>query len=81
MSRVTNYVVQPYISGRGAGLKADSPTSCKSADAGRRMAEKMAPGKLGVVAYSTSGDPESGDYDEEPEILFRSGRLPELFAG
>jgi hypothetical protein len=45
------------------------------------MAEKMAPSKLGVVAYSTSGDPESGDYDEEPDILFRSGRLPEMFAG
>ena len=81
MSRVTNYIVQPYIAGRGTGLKADSPTSCKSADAARRMAEKMAPNKLGVVAYSTSGDPESGDYDEEPDILFRSGRLPEQFAG
>lgn len=81
MARVTNYVVQPYIAGRGAGLKAGSPTACKSAEAAQRMAEKMAPGKLGIVAYSTSGDQETGDYDDEPVILFRAGRLPEQFAG
>jgi hypothetical protein len=45
------------------------------------MAEKMATSKLGVVAYATSGDAEAGDYDDEPVILFRAGRLPEQFAG
>jgi hypothetical protein len=30
------------------------------------MAEKMAASKLGVVAYGTSGDRDTGDYDEEP---------------
>jgi hypothetical protein len=45
------------------------------------VAEKMAASKLGVVAYSTSGDPDTGDYDEEPVILFSAGRLPEEFAG
>ncbi len=70
MARVTNYVVQPYIAGRGAGLKAGTPTPCKSATS-----------KLGVVAYATSGDQEAGDYDDEPIILFRAGRLPEQFAG
>ena len=81
MARTTNFVVQPYIAGRGAGLKADTPIACKSAEAARRMAEKMAESKFGVVAYSTSGDAETGDYDEEPIILFRAGRLPEQFAG
>ncbi len=80
MARVTNYVVQAYIAGRGAGLKADVPTSCKSAEAAQRMAEKIASSKLGVVAYATAGDAETGDYDEEPQILFRAGRLPEQFA-
>jgi hypothetical protein len=45
------------------------------------MAEKFAASRLGVVAYSTAGDPDTGDYDEEPVILFRAGRLPEQFAG
>jgi hypothetical protein len=80
MARITNFVVQPYIVGRGAGLKADVPTACKSADAALRMAEKMAPSKLGVVAYSTSGDEDTGDYDDEPVILFRAGRLPQQFS-
>lgn len=46
----------------------------------QRMAEKLASSKLGVVAYATAGDAETGDYDEEPQILFRAGRLPEQFA-
>ena len=81
MARETNYIVQPYIAGRGAGLKAGAPTKCSSAEAARRMAERMVPDKLGVVAYATSGDQETGDYDEEPVILFKAGRLPEQFAG
>jgi hypothetical protein len=81
MARTTNYIVQPYIAGRGAGLKPDAPTACKSAEAARRMAERMSDSRLGVVAYATSGDAETGDYDEEPTILFRAGRLPEQFAG
>jgi hypothetical protein len=59
MARVTNYVVQPYIAGRGAGLEADTPTPCKSAEQATRMAEKMAANQLGVVAYATSGDQET----------------------
>ncbi len=39
----------------------------------------MAAGKLGVVAYSTAGDAETGDYDDQPVILFKSGRLPAPF--
>ena len=43
------------------------------------MAERMAPSKLGVVAFSTTGDAETGDYDEQPAILFKSGRLSAQF--
>jgi hypothetical protein len=43
------------------------------------MAERMAGTKLGVVAFSTSGDAEMGDYDEQPDILFKAGRLPSQF--
>jgi hypothetical protein len=42
-------------------------------------AEGLAQTKAGVVAFSTTGDAESGDYDEEPKIIFRSGRLPPPF--
>ncbi|MEJ1968970.1 MAG: hypothetical protein WDN03_10140 [Rhizomicrobium sp.] len=79
MARETNYLVQSFVAGRGQALKAEKPTPCKTAEAARRMAERMAAGKLGVVAYSTAGDAETGDYDDQPVILFKSGRLPAPF--
>jgi hypothetical protein len=81
IARITTYLVQSFMPGKGASLKADKPVVCQSAEAARRMAEKLVPSKLGVVAYANSGDPDTGDYDEEPEILFRAGRLPDQFAG
>jgi hypothetical protein len=79
MARVTTYLVQSFVAGRGLALKADKPMACKSADEARRKAERMAPGKLGVVAYASTGDPELGDYDDEPVYIFRAGRLPDTF--
>jgi hypothetical protein len=79
MTRQTTFLVQAFTAGRGLALKADRAVPCKSAEAAQRMAERMAPTKLGVVAFSTSGDAETGDYDEEPVIFFKAGRLPEQF--
>lgn len=79
MARLTSYLVQSFVAGHGAALKADKPVSCKTADEARRKAERMAPTKLGVVAYSTSGDAELGDYDDEPVCFFKLGRLPVQF--
>jgi len=79
MARVTTYLVQAFVAGRGAALKADKPIACKSADEARRKAERMASTKLGVVAYSTTGDAELGDYDDEPVYFFKIGRLPPDF--
>lgn len=44
-----------------------------------RTAERLALTKTGVVAFSTSGDAESGDYHEEPTIIFKAGRLQAPF--
>lgn len=79
MARETVYVVQTYIAGKGNGLKADPPVSCKSADAACRKAERLAPTKIGVVAFASSGDQDLGDYDDAPTVIFKAGRLPELF--
>jgi hypothetical protein len=81
MARQTTYHVQAFVAGRGLALKADRAISCKSAEAAQRTAERMAPTKLGVVAFSTSGDAELGDYDDEPVVLFKAGRLPVQFEG
>ena len=79
MARETVYVVQSYIAGKGSRLKADTPVPCKSAEIARRKAERLVSTKLGVVAFSSSGDQALGDYDDEPTIFFKAGRLPELF--
>jgi len=81
MARQTTHLVQAFIAGKGVALRADRLITCKSAEAARRMAERMAPANHGVVAFSTSGDAELGDYDEEPVIFFRAGTLPEQFDG
>ena len=75
MSRETIYLVQAFKAGKGTRLTADTPIRCKSPDGARQIAERLALTKAGVVAFATSGDPELGDYDEEPTIIFKAGRL------
>jgi hypothetical protein len=79
MARETVYIVQSYVRGRGKGLKAEQQVGCKTAEEARRKAERLAPLRVGVVAFSATADPELGDYDENPVILFRSGELPHPF--
>jgi hypothetical protein len=79
MSRETAYIVQAYNAGKGSRLKADPPIPCKSAQIAQRTAERLALTKLGVVAFSSSGDQELGEYDDEPVVIFKAGRLPEQF--
>jgi len=79
MARETVYIVQAYTAGRGAALKAEPQVGCKTAEEARRKAERLAPLRLGVVAFAASADVEMGDYDEDPEILFKAGRLPPPF--
>jgi len=79
MARETIYLVQAYTQGKRARLNADAPIACKSSEAARRTAERLATTKAGVVAFSTTGDAELGDYDDEPVVFFKSGRLPAQF--
>ena len=79
MASETVYIVQTYVRGRGRGLKAEQQVGCKTAEDARRKAERLAPLRVGVVAFSTTADTELGDYDENPVILFRSGELPHPF--
>ena len=80
MASETVYIVQSYVAGRGKALKAEQQVGCKTAEEARRKAERLAPLRLGVVAFSTSADVELGDYDENPDILFKSGQLPFPFS-
>ncbi len=81
MARETIYLVQAFRAGKGARLNADTPIRCKSSDSAFRTAESLATTKTGVVAFATSGDAELGEYDEEPTIIFKAGRLRAPFEG
>ena len=77
MARETSYFVQAFNAGKSEKLKA--PIACKSATGALRTAERLALSKLGVVAFSSTGDPEMGDYDDEPTVIFRHGQFPSTF--
>ena len=79
MARQTVHIVQSYVAGKGGRLKADIPVPCKSAEAALRTAERLAQTKVGVVAFSSSGDQELGEYDDDPVIIFKAGQLPPQF--
>ena len=75
MARETAFIVQAYDLKGGKTLKPDKPVVCKSADAACRMAERLVPARAGVVAFSASGDAELGEFDDQPVVLFKAGRL------
>lgn len=79
MVRETSYFVQAFNAGNGGELKADAPIACKSASGVLRTAKRLALSRLGVVAFSSTGDPEMGDYDDEPAVIFRNGQFPSAF--
>jgi hypothetical protein len=73
------YVIQAFNAGKGKSLRADVPIPCRSAETARRTAERLTPAKAGAVAFSTAGDAELGDYDDEPTIIFKTEQLPVHF--
>jgi hypothetical protein len=76
VAQETVYIVQSFRAGRGARLVADPSVACKSESTARRTAERLANTRVGVIAWSRTGDAELGDFDEDPIILFRAGRIP-----
>jgi hypothetical protein len=79
MAREIAYFVQAFNAGKGGHLKPDSLIACKSASGALRTAERLALSKFAVVAYSSSGDPEMGNFADEPTVFFRKGQLPAVF--
>jgi hypothetical protein len=85
VSRQTSYFVQTFDAATGDQLKAGAPIACRTAEGALRTAERLALSKTGalskggVVAFSTTSDADTGDYDDQPTVLFRAGDLPAEF--
>lgn len=78
MTRETIFLVQSFVDGKH-GLNADPPIRCKSEEGARRTAKTLGETKAGAVAFTSSGDAELGDFDDEVAILCVLGRVPETF--
>jgi hypothetical protein len=79
MAREGIYLVQAFKAGKGARVNAETSIRCKSSDTACWATENFATTKAGVVTFAKSGDAELGEYDDEPTIIFKAGRLPALF--
>lgn len=72
------YVVQSFT--RGArGIRVDEPILVRNTDHARRMAERLAPKKMGVVAFLREGDSKTGEFDD-PKLIVTFGTVPEIVA-
>jgi hypothetical protein len=79
MTREATFLVQAFNDFKGECLKPSPTVACKSADGARRTAERLSLSHIGVVAYSITSDSETKDYDDQPTIFYRAGRLPVEF--
>ena len=70
----TMYLVQAFkLSGKK--LVADPVQQAKTAEKAMATAERLAPSRAGVIAFSQEVDIETDTYDE-PRVLLRIGTLP-----
>ena len=70
----TAYLVQAFTQ-KGAKLIADVVKPCKTAESAIATAERLAPMRAGVVAFSQEVDIETDTYDT-PRVLLEIGKLP-----
>ncbi len=77
MSKQTYYVVLPVVAGKKGRPMEGVPVPAASGVAAIKLAQRvMASGRvLGVIAFSKTGDPETGDY-EDAIILAVLGSVP-----
>jgi hypothetical protein len=61
---------------KGRKLEPDAPEKVRSPEAAIAKAERLAPARAGVWAYSQNIDIETDTYDD-PKVLFKAGALPE----
>ena len=78
MANVTYYVAMPFFHDEAGILIAGAAEECQHSSAALRRAEAMsrAAGSIGAVAFSRSGDPMAGEFNDA-KLLRRFGDVPE----
>lgn len=78
-ARKTVYVIQPFAMEKKRGgprMTAGRPIEAQTADAARRRAQRLAEAGGAAIAFSRTGDPVAGDWDDAV-ILATCGTVPE----
>lgn len=77
MSEVTYYVVLPFIATDG-GIAPGEPVQCFNPNSAvmRAQAFSHKPGYVGALAFSRTGDPAKGDF-QDAKIIRKFGNVPE----
>lgn len=76
MGHVTYFVVLPIVRNEDGDLVAEEGQEAPSACAAQRRAQALVGKKAGAIAFSRSGDPAAGEFDDAI-ILGRYGDAPE----
>jgi hypothetical protein len=73
---ITYFVALPFDRNEEGELVAGEAREAQSEMAARRIASALAGGKAGAVAFSRTGDPSTGEFDDAV-ILARYGETPD----
>lgn len=74
---VTHYVVQGYRKGARGKLRPDEPRIARDLNHCQVLAERVAQSRDAVIAFSRTGDIDTGDFDD-PVIIATFGDVPEM---
>ena len=75
MPNITYYAVLPFVRDQDGNLCPDEAVECQSSAGAAARARALAASKAGAVAFSRTGDPESGEW-ADAVVLTRVGDTP-----
>jgi hypothetical protein len=78
MSKQTYYAVLPFEIGPRGKLMEGQAVPATSGDHAVRLAHRMEPRVAGAVAFSRTGDPETGDWDDAVILVVLGAVPPDL---
>jgi hypothetical protein len=77
---ITYFVVLPFTKDEEGELVPLDPMEVQSSEGAKRRAAAVADSKGGAIAFSRTGEPATGDF-EDAVVLGRYGDVPGDFAG
>ena len=75
MATITYWAVLPFVKDEDGNLCPDEAVECQSPAGAAARARALAASKAGAVAFSRTGDPETGDW-ADAVVLARVGDTP-----